>query len=170
MTTFSSAPSDAGAFAVRPMRPAEAEAVAAMVRSLGEHIGKGAIPRLDGEALAHAGDLVDVLVAEADGRLLGACLGLMTFSTWRAARGLYVADLFVVPQARGRNVGEALLRAMAQRFARRGAAFVKLEVDETNAGAERFYARLGFAKKTEDRLHILEQDKFTNFISMGETK
>ena len=47
------------------------------------------------------GDLVDVVVAEDDGHLLGACLGLMTFSTWRGARGLYVVDLFVLPQARG---------------------------------------------------------------------
>jgi ribosomal protein S18 acetylase RimI-like enzyme len=50
----------------------------------------------------------------------------------------------------------------------RGAEFIKLEVDETNAGAQRFYARLGFVKKTEDRLHVLEQDKFTALISMGE--
>ena len=80
-----------------------------------------------------------------------------------------MVDLFVLPEARGRNVGLDLLRCPARRFAARGAQFIKLEVDETNTGAERFYARLGFTKKTEDRLHILEQDKFTNFISMGET-
>ena len=63
----------------------------------------------------------------------------------------------------------ALLRCQAQRFARRGATFIKLEVDETNTGAERFYNRLGFGKKTEDRLHILEQDKFKTFVSKGGT-
>ena len=61
-----------------------------------------------------------------------------------------------------------LLGCSARRFARRGAEFIKLEVDETNASAQRFYARLGFAKKTEDRLHVLEQDKFTVLISAGE--
>jgi ribosomal protein S18 acetylase RimI-like enzyme len=65
-------------------------------------------------------------------------------------------------------VGLDLLRCSARRFAKRGAEFIKLEVDETNAGAERFYARLGFTKKTEDRLHVLEQDKLIKFISMGE--
>jgi ribosomal protein S18 acetylase RimI-like enzyme len=154
--------------ALRAMRPEEADAVAGMVRGLAEHIGTGFVPKLTGEKLSRARDLIDVVVAEEDGRLIGACLGLMTFSTWRGAPGLYVVDLFVLPEARGRNVGLDLLRCSARRFAKRGAEFIKLEVDETNTGAERFYARLGFTKKTEDRLHVLEQDKLIKFISMGE--
>lgn len=153
---------------LRAMRPDEADAVAGMVRGLAEHIGTGFVPKLTGEKLSRAQDLIDVVVAEEDGRLIGACLGLMTFSTWRGAPGLYVVDLFVLPEARGRNVGLDLLRCSAQRFARRGAEFIKLEVDETNTGAGRFYARLGFTKKTEDRLHVLEQDKLRKFITMGE--
>ena len=47
----------------------------------------------------------------------------------------------------------------------RGAKFVKLEVDLTNAGGARFYERLGFKKKLEDRLFILEQDGLNNFIA-----
>ncbi len=152
---------------VRPMQAAETGAVAAMVRGLAEHIGTDFVPKLTAERLAAAQDLIDVVVADDDGALIGACLGLMTFSTWRGARGLYVVDLFVLPEARGRNVGLDLLRCSARRFAGRGAEFIKLEVDETNTGAERFYARLGFNKKAEDRLHILEQDRFRTFISMG---
>lgn len=154
---------------VRPMREEEAEAVARMVRGLAEHIGTDFVPKLTGEKLNAAQDLIDVVVAEDGGQLLGACLGLMTFSTWRGAPGLYVVDLFVLPEARGKNIGLELLRASARRFAKRGAKFIKLEVDETNTGAERFYARLGFTKKAEDRLHILEQDKLQSFISVGGT-
>lgn len=153
---------------IRQMRAGEAGAVAAMVRGLAEHIGTDFVPKLTGERLNAAHDLIDVVVAEENGQLLGACLGLMTFSTWRGAPGLYVVDLFVRPEARGRNVGLALLRCSARRFMRRGAQFIKLEVDETNHGAERFYARLGFTKKTEDRLHILEQDHLMAFIRAGE--
>ncbi len=152
----------------RPMEDPDAAAVAVMVRGLAEHIGTDVVPKLTGEKLIAARDLIDVMVAEDGGKLIGACLGLITFSTWRGERGLYIVDLFVTPEARGRNVGENLLRASAARAAKRGARFIKLEVDETNAGAERFYARLGFAKKIEDRLHILEQDRMDEFISMGE--
>ena len=153
---------------IRPMEDRDAETVAGMVRGLAEHIGTETVPKLTGEKLIAAHDLIDVMVAEDGSALIGACLGLMTFSTWRGERGLYIVDLFVTPEARGRNIGENLLRASAARAARRGARFIKLEVDETNSGAERFYARLGFAKKTADRLHILEQDRMDEFIAMGE--
>ena len=139
-----------------------------MVHAIAAHVGTDIVPRLTGKALAAAGPLVDTVVAEEDGRLLAACLGLMTFSTWRACPGLYVVDLFVRPEARGRDVGRELLRFQARRFAERGARFIKLEVDEANPTAQSFYARLGFAKKAEDRLHILEQDTFKTFVSMGE--
>jgi ribosomal protein S18 acetylase RimI-like enzyme len=153
---------------IRDMRDDEADAVAGMVRGLALHIGTEFTPKLTGNALSQARDLIDVVVAEDVGVLLGASLGLMTFSTWRGAKGLYVVDLFVEPQARGRNIGRLLLRSQARRFAGKGAQFVKLEVDETNRGAERFYARLGFVKKAGDRLHVLEQDDLTTFIAMGE--
>lgn len=152
---------------IRPMQDADAESVASMVHGLAEHIGTAFAPKLTGQKLIAARDLIEVMVAEADNTLIGACLGLMTFSTWRGEKGLYVVDLFVTPEARGRNVGERLLRASAERAAKRGARFIKLEVDETNTGAGRFYERLGFIKKTEDRLHILEQDRMSDFISMG---
>jgi ribosomal protein S18 acetylase RimI-like enzyme len=151
-------------FEVRPMRADEAEAVAGMVHGLALHIGTDFVPALTGDRLRAASDLIDVVVADDNGHLIGACLGLMTFSTWRGAPGLYVVDLFVLPEARGRHVGLDLLRCAARRFATRGAQFIKLEVDETNTGAERFYARLGFNKKPEDRLHILEQDRFTELL------
>lgn len=154
--------------AFRPMRESEADEVALMVHAIAAHVGSDVVPRITGKALVEAARLVDTIVAEEEGRLLGACLGLMTFSTWRACPGLYVVDLFVSPEARGRNVGRELLRFQARRFAERGARFIKLEVDEANTIAQSFYARLGFAKKAEDRLHILEQDTFKTFVSMGE--
>ena len=117
---------------IRGMQKSDADAVAGMVRGLAEHIGTGFVPKLTGDRLTAADDLVDVVVAEDNGHLLGACLGLMTFSTWRGARGLYVVDLFVLPEARGKNIGLELLRETARRFAARGAEFIKLEVDETN--------------------------------------
>jgi ribosomal protein S18 acetylase RimI-like enzyme len=153
---------------IRDMRDEEADAVAAMVHGLAQLLGTGFVPRVTGASLRSSRDLIDVMVAEDDGALIGACLGLMTFSTWRGARGLYIVDLFVNPQARGRNIGRDLLRRQARKFEARGARFIKLEVDESNAGAQRFYARIGFRKKSEDRLHILEQDELQSFISMGE--
>lgn len=153
---------------IRPMCEADAEAVAGMVKGLALHVGTGFVPKVTGAGLVAASDLIDVVVAEEAGQVLGACLGLMTYSTWRGCRGLYVVDLFVAPEARGRKLGEGLLRHAARRAAARGARFIKLEVDTSNQGAERFYGRLGFIQKPQDRLHILEQDQLEHFIGMGD--
>jgi len=151
---------------VRPMAEGEAGAVAAMVAALARDTGAALVPKLTAEALAQARDLVEVLVAEtADQRLAGACLSLMTFSTWRGSRGLYVVDLFVAGEARGHGIGLLLLREAARRGWRRGARFVKLEVDIDNEGAARFYARQAFSRKETDRLFVLEAEALEQFIA-----
>ena len=153
---------------LRDMRPEEAERIAAMVAGLARDVGAAIVPQITGEKLNAARDLVDVVVAEDDGIPLGAILTLMTFSTWRGAKGLYVVDLFVEGAARNRNIGLALLREAARRGRTKGARFIKLEVDHTNLGAARFYQRLGFVKKEEDRLYVLEHDRLETFIAEKE--
>lgn len=151
---------------LRQMREDEAEAVAGMVQGLARHVG--AVSRLDAGRLLDCRDLVDIVVAEANGTLAGACLTLMTYSTWRGARGLYVVDLFVAEEVRGRGVGLALLAFSARRGWTKGARFIKLEVDRANSGAVRFYERLGFGKKQADRLFILEEDGFERLMHRKE--
>ena len=153
---------------IREMRDGDADSVAALVLGLARHVGTAVVPKLTAEALLAARDLIDVVVAEDEGRVIGACLGLMTYSTWRGARGLYIVDLFVDSEVRGQNIGLRLLRQSARRAARQGAAFIKLEVDHGNPGAARCYERIGFRKKNEDRLFILEQDRLEEFISKGD--
>lgn len=146
------------------MRSDDAEEVAVLVRDLARETRRGMIPKLTGALINASTDLIDVVVAEADGRVIGACLGLMTFSTWRGAKGLYVVDLFVAREARSRGVGLELLKESARRASVRGARFVKLEVDHANEGAMRFYQRLGFARHEEDRLFVLEEDSLSDLL------
>lgn len=147
----------------RPMRDGQEDAVAAMVRQLPKDLGLPVAPKLTGEGLRKAKGLVQVTVAEDSGLLLGACLWLLTFSTWRGCKGMYVVDLFVMQHARGKKIGERLLQAAARQAMALDAAFIKLEVDETNAGGMRFYDRLGFGLHPEDRLFIMEADTLKTF-------
>lgn len=148
---------------IRPMQDDEADRVARMVQGLADHIGVALVTGLTGPKLIAARDLIDVTVADEGGELLGACLALQTFSTWRGERGMYIVDLFVEPQARNRAIGLQLLREASRRAVAKGAAFIKLEVDVTNEGAARFYERLGFHRKDEDRLFFLEHQDLTTF-------
>ena len=154
-------------FEIRNMQDNEAQIVADMVHGLARDLRLKVVPELTGKSLLESLDLVNVVVAAEAGKLLGACLSLMTFSTFRGAKGVYIVDLFVEASSRNRNIGEALLRETARRAKVRGARFIKLEVDVTNPGGARFYERLGFKVKPEDRLFILEQDGLNQFIAEG---
>jgi ribosomal protein S18 acetylase RimI-like enzyme len=153
-------------FTIRAMKSSEAQKVAAFVQALASDLSLGVTPKLTGDALLEASDLVSVAVAEgASGELCGACLSLMTYSTFRAAKGLYVVDLYVPTELRGRQIGQRLLRHAASEAARNGARFIKLEVDTTNQGAARFYERLGFVRKAEDQLYVLENNALQQFLN-----
>src|SRR3990170_3795808 len=156
-------------FEIRTMQDNEAQIVAGMVHGLARDLSLNVNPALTSQILLESLDLVNVVVAAEAGKLLGACLSLMTFSTFRGSKGIYIVDLFVDATERNRNIGQALLRETARRGKVRGAKFVKLEVDLTNAGGARVFERLGFKKKLEDRLFILEQDGLNCFIAERDT-
>ena len=150
---------------IRAMRPEDAPHVVAMVQDLARDTGADVVPKLTAESLISNGDLIDVTIAEDAVGVLGACLTLLTYSTWRDAKGLYVVDLFIDGKARNRGLGVKLLREAARRGRAKGARFVKLEVYDTNEGASRFYERLGFVRNDKDRLFVLEDEKVTEFLA-----
>jgi len=150
---------------IRPMREDDAPNVVAMVHGLARDTGSDVVPKLTPESLIAARDLIDVTIAEDDGGILGACLTLLTYSTWRDAKGLYIVDLFIDGKARNRGIGLKLLREAGRRGRAKGARFIKLEVYHTNEGAARFYERLGFVRNDKDRLFVLEDDKVTALLS-----
>jgi len=144
--------------AIRAMREDDAPHVVAMVHGLARDTGSDVIPKLTPESLIAHGDLIEVTIAEEGGAIFGACLTLLTYSTWRDAKGLYVVDLFIDVKARNRGIGLKLLREAARRGRARGARFIKLEVYHTNERAARFYERLGFVRNDKDRLFVLESE------------
>ena len=66
-----------------------------------------------------------------------------TYATFRAARRLYVEDLFVRPAFRGRGYGKALLQYLARKGLAAGAARLEWQVLDWNAPAIKFYQGIG---------------------------
>ena len=56
----------------------------------------------------------EVIIAELNGQPVGFALYFFNFSTFLAKPGLYLEDLYVAPEARGKKVGKALLKKLAQ--------------------------------------------------------
>jgi GNAT superfamily N-acetyltransferase len=133
---------------VRPARPAEAAILAEMANDLNDHVGIHGRPftperiRADGFGSQAA---FTPLVAELDGAVVGYAFFTPGYNTDVAARSMWLHDLFVVPAARGRGVGYALMAAVAAETVRAGCVLLEWGVHPTNAGALKFYRRLGAA-------------------------
>jgi GNAT superfamily N-acetyltransferase len=85
----------------------------------------------------------ECVIAEHDGDAAGFALYFHNYSTWRGQPGLYLEDLFVLPEARRRGVGRALLSELARRAVDRGCARMEWSVLNWNELAHGFYRELG---------------------------
>ena len=82
------------------------------------------------------------VIAEWQGQTAGYALFFSVYSTWRGA-GLFLEDLFVRPDFRGRGVGKALLASVARVAEQENGVFIRWEVLNWNQPAIALYQALG---------------------------
>lgn len=82
-------------------------------------------------------------IAEQDGEAVGFALWFYNYSTFRGRHGIWLEDLFVVPEARGKGAGKALLRRLARRCVDQGLGRLEWAVLDWNAPSIAFYDSLG---------------------------
>ena len=102
--------------------------------------------------------LVECLVAEQDGKLIGYALHYLIYSSFRAQPMMWLEDLFVEPDRRGSGAGRALIRAVARKAARLGCWRLSWAVLEWNEPAIGFYENLG-AERDEGGWYVYQFDE-----------
>ncbi len=85
----------------------------------------------------------EVIFAFVDGEPAAFALFFHSFSTFLALPGLYLEDLFVMPEFRGRGIGRAMLTRLAQLAVARGCGRLEWSVLDWNESAIGFYEKLG---------------------------
>lgn len=85
----------------------------------------------------------EVVLAEWEGTPAGFALFFRNYSTFLAAPGTYLEDLFVLPAYRGRGIGRALLAHLAALTVARGGQRLEWSVLDWNEDAIRFYHAQG---------------------------
>ena len=85
-----------------------------------------------------------VLVAEAEGRVVGMCTGQLVISTAEGGPSLLVEDVVIATDHRGKGQGRELMAAMARWAGAQGATRMQLLADRNNLPALHFYERLGW--------------------------
>lgn len=83
------------------------------------------------------------LIAEWDGSPAGYALYFHTYSTFLGRPGVYLEDLFVVPELRGHGLGKALLACVADVCVRTGGGRLEWAVLDWNRPSIDFYEKLG---------------------------
>ena len=91
----------------------------------------------------------EVVLAEEDGEAVGFALFFHNFSTFLGQPGIYLEDLFVVPEKRGSGIGRMLLARLAQLAVERDCGRLEWSVLDWNQDAVRFYERLGARPNSE---------------------
>lgn len=132
---------------VRPASPADVPPVWDMIRELAVY--ERLLDTLSGTAERLADLLfgpqhtLECLVAEEAGRLVGYALFYPTYSSFRARPGLWLEDLYVVPERRGSGAGKKLLTEVARAAVARGSHRLDWNVLDWNEPAMEFYRRMG---------------------------
>ena len=109
------------------------------------------------EAMFDKGAFVDGLIALNGETAVGYAIFYPNFLTFRGQRGYFLEDLYVTEAARGKGVGQAMLRTIARMAAERGFERIDFLVLDWNKTAINFYEKLG-ADRADDERHF----KFTD--------
>jgi GNAT superfamily N-acetyltransferase len=151
-----------GGIRVVPATEADVPVILAMIRGLAEYEKLAHVVIATGERLREtlfgARPAAEVLLANLDGKCVGFALFFSTYSTFLAQPGAYLEDLYVVPEARGRGAGIALLIELARIAVTRGYGRVEWSVLNWNEPSIQFYKKLG----------AIAMDEWTSYRLTGE--
>jgi len=138
---------------IRPATEAHLGVIEALIRALAEY------ERMRDEVVMDAGLLrrnlfgerrfAEVLIAEENSEAAGFALFFHNFSTFVGRPGIYLEDLFVKPEHRGKGYGKALLRRLAEIAVERECGRLEWAVLDWNEPAIGFYQSLGARPNSE---------------------
>jgi len=152
-------------FAIRPARREDVPVILGLIRDLALY------ERAPGDVTATEEQMVEVLFGEKpsaevllaceDGVSVGFAVFFHNFSTWLGRPGLYLEDLFVKPEKRGKGYGRALLQHLARIARERGCGRMEWAVLNWNDPAIQFYRKLGAKPMDEWTVFRLTGDGIT---------
>lgn len=138
---------------IRPATEHEVPTVLAFIRDLAvyEKLEHEVVASEEGlhKALFGPRPYAEVVFACVAGKPMGFALFFHNFSTFLGKPGIYLEDLFVRPEARGRGIGKQLLTWLANTTLERGCGRLEWAVLDWNEPAIGFYRSLGAVLKDE---------------------
>ena len=160
-------------FQIRPAQVQDVPIILQLIRDLAIY------ERAPDEVVANEEQLVDVLFGERPAAEVllaferespvGFAVYFYNFSTWLGRAGLYLEDLFVKPEKRGKGYGRALLVELAKIARDRGCGRMEWAVLNWNEPAIKFYQALGANPMNEWTVFRLTRDEIAKLADAADT-
>src|SRR5438067_9782675 len=158
-------------FAIRPATAADVPIILELIRALAtyERAPNDVTATEDGLSKVLFGEkpAAEVLLAFENKTAVGFAVFFHNFSTWLGLPGIYLEDLFVKPEHRGKGYGRALLIELAKIARGRGCGRLEWAVLDWNDPAIEFYRKLGAEPKTEWTVFRLARDGIAKLAESG---
>jgi len=146
---------------IRPAGRDDAALLLELIGELAEYERLAGMVRGDPDLLAKAlfdDEAAEAIVAEEGEEAVGYAIFFSTFSSFECRSGIWVEDLFVRPEHRGRGIGRALLGHISGLALKRECARLEWSALDWNSPALQFYDSLGASLMEQWRILRLEGD------------
>ena len=154
------------AFNIRPARPDEAGVVLDLIKQLAVY------ERCENDVVADEATILqslfversaEVVLAEEEGMVVGFALFFHNFSTFVGRKGMYLEDLFVIPEKRGLGYGKALLKYVAKLAVQRNCGRMKWICLDWNEPSLRIYRSIGAVPMSDWTVQRLDEQELKAF-------
>ncbi|NEQ68743.1 MAG: GNAT family N-acetyltransferase [Symploca sp. SIO2D2] len=156
-------------FIIRPSIPDDVPMLFELIKALAEYEQLSHTVTGDAQTLKQhlfgTRPYAEAIVAECQKQVIGFALFFSNYSTFLTQPGIYLEDLFVLPEFRGRGIGKALITSVAELAVERNCGRLEWSVLNWNEAAIAFYQNLGasilpdwrICRVTENSLRILRK-------------
>ena len=154
-------------FTIRPAQPNEAGLILEFIKKLADY------ERCSDEVIADEATIyqsvfvekaAEVVFAEEDGIVIGFALFFHNFSTFVGRKGLYLEDLFIIPEKRGLGYGKAILKYLANIAVERNCGRMEWICLDWNAPSLAFYRSIGASPMDEWTVQRMNEEPVKRFV------
>ena len=155
-------------FTIRPAQPNEAGLILEFIKKLADY------ERCSNEVIADEATIyqsvfvekaAEVVFAEEEGIVIGFALFFHNFSTFVGRKGLYLEDLFIIPEKRGLGYGKAILKYLAGIAIERHCGRMEWICLDWNAPSLAFYRSIGAIPMDEWTVQRMNEETVKRFVA-----
>ena len=155
------------AFNIRPARPDEAGLVLEFIKKLAVY------ERCSNDVIADEATIyrslfversAEVVFGEEGGTVVGFALFFHNFSTFVGRKGMYLEDLFILPEKRGLGYGKALLKYVAELAVQRNCGRMEWICLDWNESALKVYRSIGARPLSDWTVQRLDEPALKKFV------